>query len=676
MATNISTMAERIRTLRKEKKLTQLELAQLLNVTDKAVSKWESSEGNPDISLLSRLSEIFGITIDYLLTGKVQEEKILLMSKAELCAKTDDLNLVDEMVNNPPQPDEKGLTLFDYIFKYSSKKVFKKLSDANKLSLFVKTGNAVRSHYLGNRLEQTVSLVSDKFHIKHIPLSDIIEMYILSDSLGNLPQIGLNKLSDATYHEWDDKLIRLALSKDLPAQSKKIIFSAHDNNNGNWTTVYSKLAEAAVLNGNVDEADSLYQLIKGINENALLSMQDLVQRKRPYIKIINKDNEDIETAKQKHQRSASTSESEFIKVVSRSRPDDYGYNNNQNTVSKIFMVCFSKKTLEHLKEHDSDKLALFNEINKLAGGFYFDDKSIKIAEMKVKNTHSDDDIFVFSCMDGDLLNIQRLILSEDLNLIKKALFEKPIHYYEIVSKIAQTNDYKKIFRFAVDSDNSDLAYAMLFGKYELIEAAMYKIATRSNHSSNIGYARNRVSLSNNIEETQNQNLDYCTKLILKQSKDSIEKRPNHYSIESKYTDGKSLEQFLLDCRNAVIKEISWKVDKAKLVEELTEDYFLSKLDRGEKDLVIIKLCSLLEAKLKVSYKLSGDLIDMLNTYCSNSFFGDDGWGYTVQTDSYTPDILHRLRIMRNNIAHSEKNNVKPLNEKELLDCVKHIISMR
>lgn len=55
--------------LRKERKMTQCDLAKMLNISDKAVSKWESGMGYPDIAQLPALSEIFEVSIDYLLKG-------------------------------------------------------------------------------------------------------------------------------------------------------------------------------------------------------------------------------------------------------------------------------------------------------------------------------------------------------------------------------------------------------------------------------------------------------------------------------------------------------------------------------------------------------------------------------------------------------------------------------
>lgn len=57
-------------TLRKEKGMTQAELAEALGITNKAVSKWETGEAMPETSLLLPLSRIFDVSVDELLDGK------------------------------------------------------------------------------------------------------------------------------------------------------------------------------------------------------------------------------------------------------------------------------------------------------------------------------------------------------------------------------------------------------------------------------------------------------------------------------------------------------------------------------------------------------------------------------------------------------------------------------
>ncbi len=60
-----------IRTLRKERRLTQQQLAARMNISDKAVSKWERGLGCPDVSLLPALSKIFDVNLEELLSGEL-----------------------------------------------------------------------------------------------------------------------------------------------------------------------------------------------------------------------------------------------------------------------------------------------------------------------------------------------------------------------------------------------------------------------------------------------------------------------------------------------------------------------------------------------------------------------------------------------------------------------------
>ncbi|MBQ2735296.1 MAG: helix-turn-helix transcriptional regulator [Clostridia bacterium] len=67
------TLGKRIANLRRQKELRQEDLAERLNVSSQAVSKWENDLTCPDISLLPRLASILGVTVDELLTGKTDE---------------------------------------------------------------------------------------------------------------------------------------------------------------------------------------------------------------------------------------------------------------------------------------------------------------------------------------------------------------------------------------------------------------------------------------------------------------------------------------------------------------------------------------------------------------------------------------------------------------------------
>ena len=67
--------AQRIITLRKELSMTQEQLAQELGITAQAVSKWETGQSYPDITLLPKLAEVFHVRVDELLGVAQQQDE-------------------------------------------------------------------------------------------------------------------------------------------------------------------------------------------------------------------------------------------------------------------------------------------------------------------------------------------------------------------------------------------------------------------------------------------------------------------------------------------------------------------------------------------------------------------------------------------------------------------------
>lgn len=57
--------------LRREKGMTQKEIADCLNLSDRTISKWECGSGCPDISLLNELAELFSVNVEQLLAGEL-----------------------------------------------------------------------------------------------------------------------------------------------------------------------------------------------------------------------------------------------------------------------------------------------------------------------------------------------------------------------------------------------------------------------------------------------------------------------------------------------------------------------------------------------------------------------------------------------------------------------------
>ena len=78
-----------IRKMREQKKMTQLQLAEMLGVTDKTISKWETGKGYPDITLLEPIADAFHISVTELISGnRIKNENVsanMMRSKFYIC---------------------------------------------------------------------------------------------------------------------------------------------------------------------------------------------------------------------------------------------------------------------------------------------------------------------------------------------------------------------------------------------------------------------------------------------------------------------------------------------------------------------------------------------------------------------------------------------------------------
>lgn len=76
-------VAKNITNLRKKNKMTQAELAEKINYSDKAISKWERGEAVPDIDTLYLLAQLFGVKIDYFVQEDEAIQKEFVVPKIE-----------------------------------------------------------------------------------------------------------------------------------------------------------------------------------------------------------------------------------------------------------------------------------------------------------------------------------------------------------------------------------------------------------------------------------------------------------------------------------------------------------------------------------------------------------------------------------------------------------------
>lgn len=100
-------IGERITALRKEKDISQAELAKRLNVSRQAVSKWEQGVSSPDTAKLIQLAEILGTEVEYLATGVHPEPGSVVLNVVETVERVEE-RVVEVIRHVPRKPVKKN----------------------------------------------------------------------------------------------------------------------------------------------------------------------------------------------------------------------------------------------------------------------------------------------------------------------------------------------------------------------------------------------------------------------------------------------------------------------------------------------------------------------------------------------------------------------------------------
>lgn len=621
-----------IATLRKSKGWTQVELAEKLNVSDKAVSKWESEAGLPEISQLPAMATLFGVTIDYLMTGKTPEKEIVTISKAELCAKTDDVSLAEEVKDLPN--DENNKNIVDYILQYQSLNVFKKLCeiDSSFINRF-KMLDAMRLAVVSNSLSILVGKIFSvdrncKFTFENedeikslLPVEDKEYFRNYQDQCNCLiPQ---------------DFFTLLVTDKRVNETTLNVFLSNQNGRECVWYHAFPYLIDEAYKNG---------------NDKLLLKMLD-ISRKNNAIAY------------------------ETIDPIYDNYDSSYNYVLNYFFIAPKYgnkghgLVRVLESTIKAaLEKGDFDMVQELNNINIDVENFVTTkfrrvhesmtkskcyvatSDEIRVAKIKLDKSVSRTDLEIQSAIHNGIVDIKELKEIADFKAVKKALNDYPVHPFELVYRMYQQQKWRELFEFSVDYDINRLSDAILYQNKEDIEENILEIWTKDNQP----YNRLKSLCFNNNE------------LYVSIREISYGSRTNH--------NQKSIQEvidYLNDVRQRIISELSNKFDKEKIVGELTKDYFYSELSKGNKELVIIKLCVRMEAILKCDYNYQGDFSEMLDRFCGQfNTYDDEGNNY----DPYTPDMLNRLRRQRNSIVHSEKT-VEPMSDDDIKQCIDYICSL-
>lgn len=620
-----------IATLRKTKGWTQVELAEKLNVSDKAVSKWESEAGLPEISQLPAMATLFGVTIDYLMTGKTPEKEIVTISKAELCAKTDDVSLAEEVKDLPN--DENNKNIVDYILQYQSLNVFKKLCeiDSSFINRF-KMLDAMRLAVVSNSLSILVGKVFSvdrncKFTFEN------------EDEIKSLLPVE-DKEYFRNYQDQCNCLIPrdfftlLVTDKRVNETTLNVFLSNQNGRECVWYHAFPYLIDEAYKNG---------------NDKLLLKLLE-ISRKNNAIAY------------------------ETIDPIYDNYDSSYNYVLNYFFIAPKYgnkghgLVRVLKSTIKAaLEKGDFDMVQEFNNINIDVENFVTTkfrrlhesmtkskcyvatSDEIRVAKLKLDKSVSRTDLEIQSAIRNGIISIKKLKEIANFATIKRALYEYPIHPFELAYKMYQQEKWRELFEFSVDFAINGLSDSIIRQNKKDIETAILETWTKDNQPNYI-----RILCINNDE------------MYVSRSEILCGRRDNH--------NQKSIQEvvdYLNAVRQRIIEELAIKLDKDRITGELTKEYFDSELSKGNKDLVIIKLCVRMEAILKCDYNYQGDFSEMLDSFC-NQFvtYDDENNNY----DPYTPAMLNRLRRQRNSIVHAEKIG-EPMSDDEIKQCIDYICSL-
>lgn len=635
--------------LRKAKDWTQVELAERLNVSDKTISKWESEAGYPEFTMLPQLANIFNVSLDYLMTGKKAEPKIIPMSKAELCAKTNDISLLNDI--NYTQTDENNKCLIDYIKQYESLNVFATLCVADKKALSsFDILTALKFCLLSNNVE----LLKDVgFWLERKVVSyrfDFPEEIMGLMPIGALEHFGKSQGKDKYVCILPDEFFTMIVTdKRINDKTINFLLGKQQGRKCVWYHAFPYMIDACYDMGNSELLERLLTLSEENNQYAYDNLKDRNNYAYNYF---------------------------FIGFIGRK--DGHG------------LVRILDKTLKSaLQKNDFTMIERMNHLNKNVmkyyGGFkcgVVSDDEIRVAKLKLDKSVSAQDIIIQSSIHNGIVVIDELLAVNDADLIEKTLEKYPISKYELLNDIlgklkqaVESDNWRFIFEYAVDYNDENLAYYALNEKKDRIVSWL----SDKEKLPFMGWWRTAYDF---FRQNEKENIN--SKYFQLRSKErfsgeiqvSAHNLPQRRNPKTIYNIDDLVEYIKL-CKKQVVDDFKESHNAGKIIEELNEEFFRNELAKGNGDLVAIKLCVRLEAVLKSKYHYEGDFSEMLERYCSQhgSYEEDDGWGYMERrTEKFVP-YLQKLRKYRNSVVHSEKK-VDSMTKEELDFCIQYICGLK
>ncbi len=609
--------------LRKEKGWTQAELAQKLQVSDKAVSKWEKDIGIPSVEFFPMLAALFGVSIDYIMTGKSSESEIIFMSKAKFCAKNDDVSMLDAI--DIRVKDEDGKTLIDYIVEFQSIKVFVAIAQTKGLSAFGLV-NGLKLAITSNRLD----LIDKSFWQRN-------KLYTNGNRDAYKDKNGILFLMPTTMAQWfrrgpaydpDPALAECVLDDDffsflvcddrINKDTLDFLLGKQERRKCVWYHAFPYLIHQAYIN---DKEDKLELLL------------DLAQKNNAYA---------YSTIDCKPNYPGNPYEMQCFCLPAKS---------TKETAFGLVRILDETITAS-LKKGDIKNAKRFNELNIDIKAHYSSimpwnyrwnhlyiasEHELKLCDLKSKRT-PEDKMREADCVYNGIIDVKQVLATSDYDFIEKMFRKYDFSHFETLERLYFAKKYKELYKLCIDLGLENLARNIIhYSQTESLDEMsreMGKIIT-----SDILDNRNEEFLP--YRSVQWGGSGIARKII---------KMTKPFGQWYKSTEEKKAEILF-----GLKKKESIEADK---------ESFLSLLNNTEELVIVIKLCVKLEEILAKKHQLTGDLLEMLTE-----------WERTHNAQNAA--LLHKLRRRRNTLAHNvdAEDGQEELTADELKKCIEIICNM-
>lgn len=668
----MNNLNDRIKNLRKDKGLTQQQLAEKLNVTDKAVSKWEVGESKPDLAIIVNMASLFQVSIDYLLTGK---EKQISLDDMDATKRTlyiiekDDVELLKKYTNI--RCTLLAQTTWNNTFNKNNDVFLKAIYENKSYKIF----NFLLDAFLINDRKINSNIISPATLIYDSHFEDFIKFCFLNERIDALEFIKFSYFAIKDKNGAVDTFRTFNRTKTYEI-SEELFDLAFDNNKVSQKVI-NYVGQVYFSNQRDDDMKRKH-LFYSLNDYTLFELY-----KHKNFDLLNKAlSSYLEFNKYLIEKCQSQRDSNGFRYEFRG----YGYFRlNENLSSDIKLMEIAEPIVKALKcainNLDVYRIKKFNEINRMLKKDLdinidvIDDETIKQFEIKADKNISDDEKIVASFTKYGILNYKGLInsiisgigymynkkfyetaIAKVIKFNKEYISKRPICFLEMIEQWVKDKNYNKLYKFAVDYNIKELEEAIflndddkimevssrLFGvpktylaKYKELKEKEEAIKKNLMHANTLDQNSTIKSLSLNSNYQLKCIQDKISKLtfnINSRYKDMLEFQYSFISYED-FINCDSFVKHFADIKetyiNEQIKMIKDKIEKItrddqfkseleKINKEISFDYLRNQLSKGNIETVIIKLCVKIEAILKYSYRYTGDLFTMIDFYIKNN----------------------------------------------------------